>query len=218
MYRDKPPPADHHAACRKPSTARSHRSKWFQLTKAGDATSNPLTLRHFTVHPDGNSNGVHTAVGHRHRFQASFLTSDVPTPIASAVGLLDDVRSRPAWDGAVIEVQDTQFPRVTVDWHDGHGFVVHCWEDQASWGYFLVTRREFSTPSVEVELGGQALERWPSELFSPASHATQAVEYFLTHGAQDPGLEWVTTDGFPREVLWETRAQREAWERAHPRR
>jgi len=29
---------------------------------------------------------------------------------------------------------------------------------------FLVTSRHFPTPSIEVELGGQALERWPRDL------------------------------------------------------
>lgn len=157
------------------------------------------------------------AAERRERFRVSFLTSDAPMPIASATGLLADVRSRPAWDGALVEAEDVQFPRVTVDWHDGQGFVLHCWEDETSSGDFLVTRREFSTPSVEVELGGQALERWPCELFSPTAYATRALEYFLAHGAKDPALEWVRTDGFPREILWEGRVQREAWEREHSR-
>jgi hypothetical protein len=121
------------------------------------------------------------------------------------------------WDGAIVEPEDSQFPRVAVDWHEHQGFVLHCWEDETSWGDFPVTTREFSTPSVEVELGGQALERWPRELFPSAALATQALEYFLEHGRQDPTLEWVRIDRFPRELLWEGRAQQEAWERAHPR-
>ena len=80
-----------------------------------------------------------------------------------------------------------------------------------------MTSRHFSTPSVEVELGGQALERWPPELFVSAERTTQALDHFLEFGKQDPALEWVRIDRFPRETLWEGRAQREAWERANPR-
>jgi hypothetical protein len=80
-----------------------------------------------------------------------------------------------------------------------------------------VTSRHFSTPSVEVELGGQALERWPRELFVSAAQATEALNHFLEHGTQHPTLEWVRIDRFPRETLWEGRVQREAWERANPR-
>ena len=77
--------------------------------------------------------------------------------------------------------------------------------------------RDFSSLSIEVELGGQALERWPRELFVSAEQATQALNHFLEFGKQDPALEWVRLDGFPRETLWKGRAQREAWERANPR-
>jgi hypothetical protein len=80
-----------------------------------------------------------------------------------------------------------------------------------------VITHDFSSPSVEVELGGQALERWPRELFVSAERATQALNHFLEFGKQDPALEWVRIDGFPRETLWEGRAQRDAWERANPR-
>lgn len=123
---------------------------------------------------------------HREQFCASFLTSEALAPIASATELIADFRSRPAWDGALIEAEHAQFPRITVDWHDGRGFILHCWEDETSGGDFLVTRREFSTPSVDVELGGQALERWPCELFSSTADAIRAIDYFLMHGAKDP--------------------------------
>lgn len=152
----------------------------------------------------------------RNRFRASFVMSDTPTPIASAQDLLADVRSRPAWDGASISPADGEYPRVHVDWHEGHGFVFQCYEDEESWSDFLVTSRHFSPPSIEVELGGQALERWPRELFVSAERAAQALNHFLEFGKPYPALEWVRIDGFPRETLWEGRAQREAWERANP--
>jgi hypothetical protein len=101
--------------------------------------------------------------------------------------------------------------------HEGGGFVLQCYEHGESWSDFLVTSRQFSTPSVEVELGGQALERWPRELFVTAEPATRALNCFLDHGKQDPTLEWIRIDGFPRETLWEGRERRSAWERANPR-
>ena len=153
----------------------------------------------------------------RNAFRVSFIMSDAPMPIASASQLLADVQSRPVWDGASISPADEDYPRVHLDWHQGHGFVFQCYAHEESWSDFLVTRRQFSTPSVEMELGGQALERWPPALFVSADHATQALDYFLEHGGQDPTLEWIRIDGFPRETLWEGRAQREAWERANPR-
>ncbi len=153
----------------------------------------------------------------RNRFRASFITSEAPLPIPSASELVRDVQSRPAWDGASISPADAEYPRVHVEWHEGHGFVFQCYEDEESWSDFLVTSRHFSPPSIEMQLGGQALEWWPLELFVAAEHATQALNYFLEHGKQDPALEWARIDVFPRETLWEGRAEREAWERTNPR-
>ena len=153
----------------------------------------------------------------RNSFRVSFIMSEAPTPIPSALDLLTQVQSRPVCDGASISPEGAQFPLVHVDWHEGHGFVLQCYEDEESWSDFLVTSRHFSLPSIEVELGGQALERWPRELFVSAVHAIQALNHFLEFGKQDLTLVWVRIDGFPRETLWEGRAQREAWERANPR-
>lgn len=153
----------------------------------------------------------------RNAFRVSFIMSDAPLPIPSVSELVRDVQSRPVWDGASIARADADYPRANFDWHEGHGFVFQCYENEASWSDFLVTSRLFSTPSVEVELGGQALERWPRELFVSAECAMQALNHFLDHGKQAPSLEWVRIDRFPREILWEGRQQRLAWERAHPR-
>ena len=159
----------------------------------------------------------HVIADLRNAFRVSFIMSEAPAPIASASALLSDVQTRRTWDGASISPADAAYPRVHLDWHAGHGFVFQCYEDEESWSDFLVLSRSFSTPSVEIELGGQALERWPRELFVSAAQATQALNHFLEHGKQDPVLEWVRIDAFPRETLWEGRAQREAWERANPR-
>lgn len=153
----------------------------------------------------------------RSRFRASFIMSDAPMPITSAAELLTEVQSRPVWDGASISPADADYPRVHLDWHEGNGFVFQCYEDGESWSDFLATCRDFSAPSVEMELGGQALELWPRELFVPWELATQALNHFLEFGKQQPALEWIRLDGFPRETLWEGRAQQEVWERANPR-
>ena len=151
----------------------------------------------------------------RNSFRASFITSEAALPTPSVSDLLTRVQSCPAWDGASISPADAQFPLVHLDWHTGHGFVLQCYEDERSWSYFLVTGLHFSAPSIDVELGGLALERWPRELFASMGRASQALNYFLNSGKQDPALEWVRIDGFPREIVWESREGREAWERAN---
>jgi len=78
-----------------------------------------------------------------------------------------------------------------------------------------VSRLEFSAPSVEINLGGQALERWPRELFVSEDLATEALDHFLDHGELKPSLFWISTGQFPREIIWEGREEREAWERAN---
>jgi hypothetical protein len=143
--------------------------------------------------------------------------SDAPIPIVSVAELLADIQSRPAWDGASIAPSDGDYPRVHLDWHEGRGFIFQCYEHGESQSHFLVAGREFSTPSVEIELGGQALELWPRELFVSNEHAARALTYFLDHGEHDPALAWIQLDGFPRETVWDGREQQLVWERAHPR-
>jgi hypothetical protein len=58
----------------------------------------------------------------------------------------------------------------------------------------LVTSRHFSPPSIEVELGGQALEWWPRELFVSAELATQALDHFLNFGKQEGPLTNLVDD------------------------
>ena len=152
----------------------------------------------------------------RASLRVSSITTETPLPVPSVSQLLARVQASPAWDGTAIAPVDGQFPLIHVDWHEGHGFVIQCYEDEQSWSYFLVTTRHFSSPSIAMELGGQALERWPPELFTSVDHATQAVSQFIECGKQDPRLEWVRIDAFPRETVWEGREGREAWERGNP--
>lgn len=70
-------------------------------------------------------------------------------------------------------------------------------------------------PTIDINLGGQTLERWPSELFVPEELARQALVCFLATADQDAALHWVRIDAFPRETIWEGREGREAWERAN---
>ena len=149
----------------------------------------------------------------RRSFRLAFITSEVDMPVPSVPELLARVRSSPVWDGASIVPVGAQFPRVHLEWRAEHGFVIQCFEDDQSWSYFLASTPSFAAPSIDIELGGQALERWPSELFVSAQVAHQALEYFLDFGKQDPALNWVRIDAFPRETVWEGREGRQAWER-----
>lgn len=107
-----------------------------------------------------------------------------------------------------------------MSFHDGHGFVLQLYEDARSRSDFLAAIERLSAPRVEIELGGQALERWPPELFVSEQLVVEAVEWFLAHGMEKPSLHWFRIDGFPRESIWDDAESRNAWERSlhgHPR-
>jgi hypothetical protein len=86
-----------------------------------------------------------------------------------------------------------------VSWHEGHGFVVQCFEDETSWGFFLAREEPLSTSEVDIVFDDQAQERWPSQLFVDTEVGVEAVDFFLLSGRQKPSLHWVRGDGFPRE-------------------
>lgn len=152
---------------------------------------------------------------HRPSFQLSFVSSEAEMPMSTASEILGRVRSVAPWDEASVCPEQADFPRVHISWHSRAGFNVHCFEDDESLGQFLVTSRDFSPPSVEINLGGQTLERWPCELFVAEPLAIEALKYFLDDARLNPALCWVGTGEFPRETLWEGREQREAWEHTH---
>lgn len=56
------------------------------------------------------------------------------------------------------------------------------------------------------------MEKWPPELFVPEELAADGLRFFLDTGQRKPDLGWARIDGFPREVVWEGRAARSAWE------
>jgi hypothetical protein len=95
--------------------------------------------------------------------------------------------------------------------YDSRGFVVHCFEDAASCGFFLAESVSFSAPAVDIVPGGQVQERWPRELFVSPDLAREALDFFLEAGKQKPTMHWVRTGGIPREAVWEEREGREAW-------
>jgi hypothetical protein len=148
-------------------------------------------------------------------FRLSFVSSEavVPTPTASEV--LARLRSGAPWDEACICPAQGDFPRAHISWHDSEGFNVHCFENEYSLGHFLVNGHDFSPPSVEINLGGQALERWPRELFVSEELAAEALKYFLECAQLKPSLSWTGTGEFPREAIWQGREEREAWERTY---
>jgi hypothetical protein len=149
----------------------------------------------------------------KNAFRLSFVTSETALPIPAVSEILARLRSGPVWDGASIAPADEQFPLLHVEWHEGHGFVILCYEDEQAWSDFLLSGVPCGPPTTEINLGGQALERWPSELFVPEELAGQALDHFLATGKQDRTLPWVRIDAFPRTIVWEGREGREAWER-----
>jgi hypothetical protein len=151
----------------------------------------------------------------RPSFQLSFISRDAPTPVLSASEVLARVRLAAPWDEASICPAQKDFPRVHITWHDSEGFIVHCFENGQSSGQFLVNARDLSPPTIEINLGGQALERWPRELFVSEALAAESLEYFLDYGKRKASLCWTETGAFPRETIWEGREERETWERTH---
>lgn len=149
----------------------------------------------------------------RDSFRLTSLTEAERT-VPPTSELLAALTHKKPWDDACICPQGSDFPRVIVSFHHGHGSVFQCYEDERSWGDLLVSGEKISAPRVEIELGGQALERWPIELFVPEELVKEALDYFLDTGKQKPDLRWVRIDRFPRETVWEGREGRETWEKS----
>ena len=145
------------------------------------------------------------SVNQRSALRLSFVTGETALPIPSVSEILARVQSGPVWDVASIAPEAGQFPLLHVEWHEGKGFVIQCYEDEHSWSDFLLVDPRCGPLAVEINLSGQALERWPSELFVPEELAGQAVDHFLKSGKQNAALHWVRIDAFPRETIWEDR-------------
>lgn len=126
--------------------------------------------------------------------------------------LLSNLQTGDVSGEAVIYPSDADFPRAMIDWHPEHGFVLLCFDRETSRGHFLVRGAVTSDPSVPIVLGGQAMEKWPPELFVPAELVADALRFFVDTGRRRLDLPWTRIDGFPREVVWEGRDARRAWE------
>ena len=136
-------------------------------------------------------------------FRLSRVSSPDALPVPPVAALLAKLSAGPAWDEASICRAGEQYPCLHLAWQAGAGFIVHCFEDAESFGDFLVEGSELGAPEVEVALGGQAVERWPRQLFVSAQVARDAVEFFLHVGKRTPLHNWVGADGFPRQTVWE---------------
>jgi hypothetical protein len=99
-------------------------------------------------------------------FGYSTLGGGEKAPVPSGAELIEIVRRRPVWDEITITREDdAQFPRASLSWHEGHGLVLHCFEDELSWGFFLAESGSLTEPEIDIVLGGQVQERWPPQLF-----------------------------------------------------
>lgn len=148
------------------------------------------------------------------RFRVSAVVGDQypemePPPVAD---LLAKLQSGEISGEAAIYPITRDFPRALIDWHTGHGFVLLCFDSDVSRGHFLTRGPVTSQPSVSIILGGQAMEKWPPELFVPEDLAADGLQFFVDTGRRKPVLEWTRIDGFSREVVWEDGTGRNAWE------
>jgi hypothetical protein len=134
--------------------------------------------------------------------------------LASEPSALIEIASRlPPWDEVTIYIEAAQTPRASLSWHEGHGIVFHCFEDEHSSGFFLAEAPGLSPPEVDIVLGGQGQERWPPEVFVSLRLGLEAVDHFLKTGKQKESLHWIGTNLLPRETVWEGREGRDAWAR-----
>ena len=128
--------------------------------------------------------------------------------------VLGEMERGEAWELAVHPIEEfPQFPRLHIDWQRGFGFVVMVFEDEKSIGFYPIVGAKCGKPEVPIELGGQALEKWPRELFVTRQVAAQILRTFLNTARQDASFVWVANDAFDREVIWEDRGGRIAWEK-----
>ena len=70
-------------------------------------------------------------------FLYSTLSGPEYVPAQDASELLGIARRLPRWDALIIVAENENYPRLHVTWHEGHGFVVQCFEDGDSVGFFL---------------------------------------------------------------------------------
>ncbi len=97
---------------------------------------------------------------HRERFHLSFVSGDGDQVATDPDLIIGKVKARRYWDTAVLEPSEGQFPRLHLEFHGGYGFVVQCFEDEASWGWFLQWVRIDGFPRATIWEGRQGRETW----------------------------------------------------------
>lgn len=120
---------------------------------------------------------------------------DVPCPDAAAV--LATARRVPWWDTVWIAPEHGEYPRVNITWHEGLGFVEHCFEIDISWGFFLAENEPLAPPTVPIQLGPDR-EIWPRQLFVRAELAIEGLEGILAGEGLQKSLSWIGTGEFIR--------------------
>ena len=144
--------------------------------------------------------------------QGGFEEADISS--VDVAEILAEIERGDAWELSVHPTEQfPQYPHLHLDWHRGFGLVVMAFEHEQSIGYYPIIGTDCGPPEVVIELGGQALEKWPRELFVPKDVAVQALQTFLRTGRQDLSFTWVANDAFEREVIWRDRAERSEWEK-----
>lgn len=86
----------------------------------------------------------------KNAFRLSFVSGGTEPSIPAAPEILARRRSGPVWDVASIPHPVDQYPFLHVEWHEGQGFVVQCYEDEQAWGDFLTAGSQCGPPTIRV--------------------------------------------------------------------
>ena len=108
-----------------------------------------------------------TSADLKNTLRLSFVTGETPLPIPAVSQILARLRSGPVWDVAWIAPAGTQVPLLHCEWREGPGFVFQCYEHEQAWSDFLLAGPRCGSPTIEINLEGQAHERWPAMLIRP---------------------------------------------------
>ena len=73
----------------------------------------------------------------RPAFRCTTIADTTGSPCSDAPYVLAMTRRLAVWDTVTIVPESGDFPRANITWHEGHGFVVQCFENDTSWGDFL---------------------------------------------------------------------------------
>jgi hypothetical protein len=94
-----------------------------------------------------------------------------------------------------------EYPLLRIEFHGAAGFSLHIFPNEKSPSFFAATKSTLSAPSIYVCLGGQVIEKWPSELFLPRELALAVLNEFMTTQLRPSSCAWVRLDHFPRHTV-----------------